>query len=143
MAQTVLLTEIDRTDSFPKMFPITADKNNFYVSITTNNWAEQMFYELPCVRIDVYTDIDGTKVRCREISAYMGTYNPVFPPTAPWQFCKQFHDTPSNCYVSITPIFDERALESHNNLIETGIEEGDIWDTQTDKFDIEIKVITE
>lgn len=143
MAQTVLLTEIDRTDSFPKMFPITATKNNFYVSITTNGWTEQMFYELPCIRIDFYTEVNGTKTRYKTVSSYIGTYNPIFPPTNAWEFCQKFEDVPESGYVAITPIFDNNALYSHNLLVEDGIETEGKWTTQTDSFDIIIKVITE
>lgn len=142
MAQTTLLSSIDRGETYPKFFSVSASKNEFYVSITTDSWTEQMFYELPCIRFDLYVEVNGILMKYKTVSSYMGTYNPVYTTDA-WEFAEKFTDVPENCQIAITPVFDMNALSSHNDLVENGIEQGDIWQDQTDIFDITIKLITE
>ena len=77
-----------------------------------------------------------------ELDMFNEDYNPVYTTDA-WEFAGKFTDVPENCQIAITPIFDLNALSSHNDLVENGIEQGDIWQDQTDIFDITVKLITE
>ena len=143
MAQTTLLSQIDRTETYPKLISVSAPNNNFYLTLNTDSWTEQMLAELPCIRFDIYIEKSGTYLRYQTVSACLGAYDPKSNNTDALDFCQKFYDVPSSFYISITPIFDNNAIEAHNLLIENGIESGTLWTTPTDTFDIEITSITQ
>ena len=143
MAQTTLLSQIDRSETYPKLVSVSAPNNNFYLTLNTDSWTQQMFAELPCIRFDVYIEKSGTYLKYQTVSACLGAYDPDHNNTDAWNFCQKFYDVPSDFYLSITPIFDNNAIEAHNALIENGIEEGTLWTTPTDTFDVEITSVTQ
>ena len=95
-----------------------------------------MFYELPAIKLDLYTDVEGTMVRSPLFSRTIKTYNPTFPLDQQCSICISMKDVPTNCYLFVTPIFDNNAIEARNELIRNGIEDGQLWTTKTNTFNI-------
>lgn len=143
MSQTTLLSQIDRSETYPKLVSVSAPDNNFYLTVNTDSWTEQMLAELPCIRFDIYIEKSGTYLRYQTVSACLGAYDPRSNNTDSLDFCQKFYDVPSSFYISITPIFDNNAIEAHNSLVQNGIESGLCWNSKTDTFYITIKLITE
>jgi hypothetical protein len=134
MAET-LLTKIKRSDTFPYMVKVTANTNSGYISIMTDNWTPQMFYELPSIKFDIYVDENSVKSKYNPISINLDTYTGDIVDE---KICSRILNVPENCYIYITPLFDNNAIAARNMLIENGIEEGTLWDTKTDTFPIDI-----
>ena len=143
MAETTLISSIDRNDTYPKYISVTADKCKGYLSITPNNWTAQMFYELPSIKFEIFVDSNGEKVRYKSTCEVIKTYNPAFPVELPWEVCSELLNIPKTCYIAITPLFDLNAVVARNELIKNGIEDGNAWNTQTDTFNITIKFLTD
>ena len=136
LVSTVLLTQITRTGTYPAQIPLDVTYNRGFISFVTNNWTAQMFYELPAIKLDLYTDVEGTMVRSPLFSRTIKTYNPTFPLDQQCSICISMKDVPTNCYLFVTPIFDNNAIEARNELIRNGIEDGQLWTTKTNIFNI-------
>lgn len=143
LVSTTLLTQITRSGTYPVEVPVTITGNKGFISLNTDNWSPQMFYELPAIKVDLYTDVDGTKVRSTLFSKVLKTYNPTFPIDQQCSFCISIKDVPEECYLYISPIFDNNAIEARNELIRNGIETGQIWDTVTQTFNINLELFTD
>lgn len=136
LATTELITNISRSKTYPKYFDVAATNNKLYITIQPNNWTPQMFYELPFIQIDIFTIVDGEYVKYTKNSISLHTYIPdvtTYPSTPVTCVIKC---VPDICTLRITPIFDNNAIEARNDLIRNGIEDGSIWDTITQSFDI-------
>lgn len=133
MAET-LLTQIKRSDNFPYVVPLSVTNNKGYISLNTEDWTPQMFYELPAIKFDIYTEQNGIMSRYNPVSYTIDTYTGVIDIT---KTCIPLKNIPENCYVYIYPIFDKQAIIARNALVENGIEDGDIWTSETDTFDLE------
>ena len=141
MAQTEIISNILRSDSFPVEVLVSAESNCGILKLALDNdWTEQMLCELPAINITIYTTT-GEKYMYFDID--MSTVNENYQtkdggprPTEPYS--KTIYNLPPEFKFSITPLFDEYALESRNMLIENGIESGVLWDTPTNDFSISI-----
>jgi len=134
MAET-LLTKIKRSDNFPYVVQLSVTNNKGYISLNTEDWTPQMFYELPAIKFDIYTEQNGIMSKYNPVSYTIDTYTGVIDIT---KTCIPLKNIPENCYVYIYPIFDKTAIMARNALVENGIEDGDIWTSQTDTFDLEL-----
>ena len=119
MAQTTILSSIQRAGVFPIIESITAPNNCGTLSLILNqNWTEQMIHELPTINVAVYVDTD---IKLLSIDVDMTTVcsdkvdlEPIKPYSIP------IFDLPESFDFVVTPIFDNNALASHNAQIETG-----------------------
>lgn len=139
MAQTTLLTSISRTDTFPKMVNISAPSHRGCISIATDNWTPQMFYELPAIKFEIYTIYNSEYVKYKDFCYTLKTYNPVLSLDSIPEIAAGLSDIPADCYIAITPNFDKFAIDARNLLIDNGLEFGDKWNAETDTFSITIK----
>lgn len=137
MASTTLITSISRTDTVPIKKTISAPDCKGYLSVTISGWTEQMFYELVCLQIDAYMEVDGEDVR----------YTPISVPCSfnmnEESYAIILKDLPTDCKLYITPIYNDDALTARNDLIDNGLIEGTKWDTPTDTFDVTVTFITD
>lgn len=155
MAQTSVLSSIQRSGTFPITQNISAPNNCGTLALILNqNWTEQMIHELPTINVAVYVDTD---IKLLSIDIDMTTVcsdktdlEPIKPYSIP------LFDLPESFDFVVTPIFDNNALASHNaqidsgdvnvfNTSDTGIVDTNItdysseyWTTRTDSFDIDI-----
>ena len=155
MAQTSILSSIQRSSTFPITQNVSAPNNCGTLALILNqNWTEQMIHELPTINVAVYVDTD---IKLLSIDIDMTTVcsdktdlEPIKPYSIP------LFDLPESFDFVVTPIFDNNALASHNaqidsgdvnvfNTSDTGIVDTNItdysseyWTTRTDSFDIDI-----
>ena len=110
---TTLLTTFNRTDTYPKYISVTAPSNCGTVTIMLgDDFTEQMSYELPSINIDIYTIVNGKKCLYRERALVIHTEKKV--PNKTYMLL----DIPQTCEFAITPMFDNSALNSHNEMVE-------------------------
>ena len=133
-----LLTQIKRSDTFPYKKSITVDGNRGHISIKTNSWTPQMFYELPSIKFEIYVDNNGVDSKYQPISFILDTYSQSM---ADVEICSPIINVPESCNILITPLFDNDAISARNQLVLNGIESGTIWDTVTNTFDVDISLI--
>ena len=142
MATTELITNISRSKTYPKYFDVIANNNKLYLSIQPKNWTAQMFYELPFIQFDIFTNVNGEYVRYTKNSISIHTYIPDIKTYPNTPVCCVIKNIPDTCVLCVTPVFDNNAIEARNDLIKNGIEDGDLWNTITQSFDISIGTTT-
>ena len=135
---TELVSSISRSDTIPIVKQIEVTKNKGYLTLDVSSFTPRMFYELPAIRFEVYTETNGTRVKYNTVDNVIRTYQPeLFPDHEKIVVC--IKNIPNTCYLYITPIFDDNAVPARNMLIENGIETGDLWDiVPTSTFPITI-----
>ena len=95
-----------------------------------------MFYELPALKFEIYTDVDGTRVKLKNFCKTIHTYSPVL--ASDISVSVPVDNIPESFYIYITPIFDNESIASRNMLIYNGIESGDLWETLTNDFSVSV-----
>ena len=131
MAKSVLLTSINKTDSYPKMFNIEAPYCCGTISVEKDSsYTEQMLAEMPNITFSVYTlqDAEYVLYQPRALTIAIPTDN------KPVSFA--IIDIPTSCIFSFVPNFDNNALISHNKTVD--IFGGDKWTTPTSEFPLTI-----
>ena len=123
-----LLTSISRSDTIPIIKSISADSNKGYISVDTSKFTPQMFYELPAIKFEIYTETNGERVKYKSFSRTVRTYEPSLYLHGDMIITMPISNIPASCYLYITPIFDNDSVPARNMLIENGIETGDLWD---------------
>ena len=137
---------INRTDEYVD-YNVSAPNNRGYLTIDTSSWIDKpwMFYELPALKFEIYTETDGELVKYQNFSREIRTYNPVYSPLGVLNVTIDIRNVPEEFILRITPIFDNDAVVARNMLIENGIESGAIWgsdqDVPTQSFDLDIEFI--
>jgi hypothetical protein len=143
MNSTLLLSQISRSDTFPKKVQVSPNNNSGYISIVLTNWTDQMFYELPYIEFSIYTKSGNTYTKYMMNSICVKTYVSnlaIYPET---NICHLLKNIPDSCYIEIKPFFDDDAISARNMLIENGIESGNLWTTKTGLFNINISFLTD
>lgn len=131
MAKTVLLSNILKNDSYPKMFDISAPYCCGTISIQHDNeYTEQMLAELPNITFSVYTLEDDKYV------LYEPRALSIKVPTDENPISYAIIDIPTSCLIAVTPEFDDNAIISHNEEVE--IFGGDKWTAPTTEFALTI-----
>jgi hypothetical protein len=136
MSVTNFLTKIDRNTEYPIIKSVNAKYNCGTLTLNiTDDWSEQMIMELPSINFKIYKS-DGSFYSA--FSVNMNTFdsnyaNGIRKASA---YSIPIYDIPSTSIFHITPNFDKNAISSHNNLIETGIEDGELWTSETQEFSI-------
>jgi hypothetical protein len=143
MNSQLLLSQIDRSETYPKMIQISPTNNQGYVSMALTNWTPQMFYELPYIKFYVYTLVNGEYAKYTKNAMYLHTYYPNDIDFTNISCCHYLKDIPDGCFLSVEPVFDNNAISARNMLIENGLEDGQIWTTQTDIFNINLSFLTD
>lgn len=153
MSITTLISSIDRQTTYPVTQSGSAPDNCGLLCLALNTtWTDQMIHELPTINVNIFMP-DGS--RLVTISVDMRTVKRSNSlPTNP--YCIPLYNLPETFDFSITPLFDESALTSHNAQIGTGdftsfttSEEGIVdtnpedytsllWTTPTSTFDVTI-----
>ena len=135
---TELVSSISRSDTIPIVKQIEVTKNKGYLTLDVSSFTPRMFYELPAIRFEVYTETNGTRVKYNTVDNVIRTYQPeLFPDHEKIVVC--IKNIPNTCYLYITPIFDNDSVPARNMLIENGVETGDLWDiVPTSTFPITI-----
>ena len=133
-----LITQIKRSDNFPYIVHLTSTNNKGYISIDTHDWTAQMFYELPSIKFDIYVDKGGERSKYNPVSYVVDTYTGLVNGT---MISVPIKNLPEDCYIYIYPIFDKEAIMARNALIRNGIEDGDIWTSETDTFDVTVQYL--
>lgn len=138
--------EIKRSDKYVD-YSISAANNRGYITIDTSDWINKpwMFYELPSIKFEIYTETDGELVKYQNFTREIRTYNPVYSPLGVLNVTIDIRNVPEEFILRITPIFDNDAIAARNMLIENGIESGDIWgsdqDVPTQIFNLNLEFI--
>ena len=138
--------EIKRSDKYVD-YNISATNNRGYITIDTSDWINKpwMFYELPALKFEIYTETDGELVKYKNFTREIRTYNPVYSPLGVLNVTIDIRNVPEEFILRITPIFDNDAIAARNMLIENGIEDGDIWgsdqDVPTQLFNLDLEFI--
>ncbi len=141
-----LSIEIKRSDKYVD-YNISATNNRGYITIDTSDWINKpwMFYELPALKFEIYTETNGELVKYQNFTREIRTYNPVYSPLGVLNVTIDIRNVPEEFILRITPIFDNDAIDARNMLIENGIENGDIWgsdqDVPTQLFNLDLEFI--
>lgn len=139
MGKTVIVESISRSDTFPIVTQVSAENNKGYITVNTKKFTPQMFYELPALKFEIYTEFQGKRVKYKSFCKVVRTYNPIFEDDSSMIGTMDIKDIPNTFYLYLTPIFDNNAIGARNELILNGIENGDLWNTITNTFDILIE----
>lgn len=127
MAETILFSSVNKSDSFPKKVSVEAPHNCGSITVIySDSYTEQMIYELPNIHIDIYTTINGQDsfYKFRSLSVNLNDrYN-----------TESFviYDIPKSCILYIYPDFDNSAFISHNET--ATIFEDTTWETPIKSF---------
>jgi len=147
MAITNLISSISRTTDYPVSISASADNNCGTLQlILDDSWTDQMIHELPAINITILT-ADDSKFLSFDVN--MSTVNEEYrnkerslSPADPYSIA--IYDIPKTIKFSITPLFDNYALKSHNDLIKDGsidifnTNNKGIVDTDTDDYSSEL-----
>ena len=128
-----LITSISRSDTIPIVKQLSVSSSKGRITLDVSSFTPRMFYELPAIRFEIYTETNGTRVKYNTSDNVIKTYHPELFPDCD-KVAVPIKNIPEDCYIYITPIFDNDAVAARNMLIENGIESGEIWDnalTQT------------
>ena len=137
---------INRTDQYAE-FNVSAPSNRGYITIDTSSWIDKpwMFYELPALKFEIYTESDGEVIKYKNFVREIRTYNPVYSPIGVLNVTIDIRNVPEEFTLRVIPIFDNDSISARNMLIENGIEDGEIWgkdqDIPTQSFDLDIEFI--
>lgn len=138
--------EIKRSDKYVD-YNISATNNRGYITIDTSDWINKpwMFYELPALKFEIYTETNGELVKYQNFTREIRTYNPVYSPLGVLNVTIDIRNVPEEFILRITPIFDNNAVAARNMLVENGIEDGEIWgsdqDVPTQLFNLNLEFI--
>lgn len=135
---TTIITEIDRNNFTQLSKNITTQSCSGYFIAEISNWTPQMFYELPALKLDIYTDQGGTSCKYKMFEYLIKTYDDKYLLQNTIKISTYVKNIPTSCTIVITPIFDNNAVQARNALIENGIEVGSIWDNKIQIFPITI-----
>ena len=126
-----MLTSINKTDSYPKMFSIEAPYCCGTISIEKDSsYTEQMLAEMPNITFSVYTLQDD------EYVLYQPRALTIAIPADNKPVSFAIIDIPTSCIFSLVPNFDNNAFISHNKTVD--IFGGDKWTTPTSEFPLTI-----
>lgn len=141
-----LSIEIKRSDKYAE-FNVSAPSNRGYITIDTSSWIDKpwMFYELPALKFEIYTESDGEVIKYKNFVREIRTYNPVYSPLGVLNVTIDIRNVPEEFTLRVIPIFDNDSISARNMLIENGIEDGEVWgkdqDIPTQSFDLDIEFI--
>lgn len=111
MSTTILTTSFNRTTEYPEYVSISAPNCCGTVTLLLDeSVTKQMCYELPAINIDIYVEVNGKK--CLYMERALILHTDINRPNKTYMIL----DIPQNCYFAITPIFDNYALDSHNEM---------------------------
>lgn len=155
MAVTQLLSNINKSDTYPKSVSISApDSCGMLILMPNSEISEQQLFELPTINVKIF-DSSGKVFLNKDINLSAIDFNAIFTKQVE-PYSVPIYDIPSDCICSITPIFDTNAFRCHNETVlngnigsfttsETGIVDTNtedyrslLWETPTDTFDISI-----
>lgn len=136
MLSAIFINKLSRSETYPKLIELESVTGKGHVSLKPLHWTAQMFYELHSIKIGVYDDTELVYER------FVKTYLPVFPPDSEYEIIVALDELPKKCTISITPIFDDNSVKARNNLILAEVEQGELWESETQTFDIDIIVKT-
>ena len=60
---TQLISVIDRSTTYPIYESVSITGNDLFITLETDKWTDQMFYELPAIQVGVYTKVNGVYVK--------------------------------------------------------------------------------
>lgn len=127
-----------------KMF---AQNNKGYISIDTSDWIDKpwMFYELPSLKFEIFTEVDNKLVKYKDFEKEVRTYNQTNISLNTMTTVVSIENIPNLFILRITPLFNSDSIIARNMLIENGIETGDIWgenqEIPTQEFILDIDFI--
>lgn len=118
MAQITLLSNVNRTTSYPVSTNVTANDNcGMLLLDLTGTWTEQMINELPSINVKIFID---TNTVYSSFNINMKTVSDQYYKNATEPYVIPIYDIPKSFIFKVTPIFDDNALEAHNNNVECG-----------------------
>jgi hypothetical protein len=133
MAQTTLISSIERSVYYPTEYILSSPYRcgTFSLIVDTGTWTEQMYYELPCLQLDIYTTISGVDVKYLSCNITLDTDNPMEPYTV------SLYEVPETFKVKLIPGFDNDAVTSHKALCNQ-LNIPNTWVEETTDFNCEL-----
>ena len=109
---STLISNININDTFPKYIPVEAPSCCGVVSLTLDDFTEQMSCELVAIDIDIYITVNGKRVlyRPRALTVYTNKDSR--------SESYILLDSPQTCEFAITPIFNKDAFKAHNEMVD-------------------------
>lgn len=109
---STLISNININDTFPKYIPVKAPSCCGIVSLTLDDFTEQMSCELVAIDIDIYIKVNGKRVlyRPRALTIYTNKNSR--------SESYILLDIPQTCEFAVSPIFNEDAFKAHNEMID-------------------------
>lgn len=151
MSQYTLLSQVDRTTSYPVKTTVSAPNNCGTLILMINTpFTEQQLCELPSVNVRILT---GANEVLYNFDILLSTVNTNVNPIGSIEpYSIPIYDVPQSFKLIAQPIFDNYALSAHNECVEcgnveilqtvNGIVSQDVssylWTTPTQTFDISV-----
>lgn len=137
MAQTEILSSVSRSTTYPVTETISAPNNCGLLAVSLDNsWTDQMLFELPVLNVNLYTQQD---ILFKSFDINLQTFNSDNNTISiADSYAIPLYNLPTDFTISVIPLFDNNSLTAHNELIENGIEESSLWDTETSTFTLSL-----
>jgi hypothetical protein len=151
MSQYTLLSQVDRTTSYPTKTTVSAPNNCGTLILMINTpFTEQQLCELPSINVRILT---GANEVLYNFDILLSTVNTNVNPLGSIEpYSIPIYDVPQSFKLIAQPIFDNYALSAHNECVEcgnveilqtvNGIVSQDVssylWTTPTQTFDISV-----
>lgn len=116
MAQYTLLSQVDRSTSYPVSQNVSAPSNcGTLVLLITTPLTDQQLYELPTINVRIYTGANEVRynfdINLDTANRKLSEVGSVEPYAIP------IMDIPQTFKIKCTPLFDDSAITAHNELI--------------------------
>lgn len=151
MSQYTMLSQVDRSTSYPVKTTVSAPNNCGTLILMINTpFTEQQLCELPCVNVKILT---GANEVLYNFDICLSTVNTNVTPLGSIEpYCIPIYDVPQSFKLLTQPVFDNYAISAHNECVEcgnvemlstvNGIVSQDVssylWTTPTQTFDISV-----
>ena len=121
MAQYTLLSQVDRNTTYPTSDSVSAPSNcGTLVLLITTPFTEQQLYELPTINVRIYTGTDEVRynfdINLDTVNRNVSPVGSVLPYSIP------IMDIPDTFKIKCTPLFDDNAITTHNELVQCGVD---------------------
>lgn len=151
MSQYTLLSQVDRTTSYPVKTTVSAPNNCGSLILMINTpFTEQQLCELPSVNVRILTGANEVLYNFDILLSTVNTNVNPFGSIEPYSI--PIYDVPQSFKLIAQPIFDNYALSAHNECVEcgnveilqtvNGIVSQDVssylWTTPTQTFDMSV-----
>lgn len=143
MASTTILTSISRSTQYPLLTAVSSTNNKGYISVRPIDWTKQMLCELPSIKFTIYTKLNQTNVKFDPVCIVVPTSQFVNGELQLFTSSESIYNIPNTFYLAVEPLFDPYCIKAHNESVDAGLTNEQLWGDPTNTFNVEINFMTD